>query len=115
MSETPLTPEQQQELAGLRKALEEEFAGTEKEKSAQSARKDLSDLKVDALNAMKHTLAHGQNETNKVNLAKWVYDKLLEEGKADTDPLKQLIAGMPAPTTVPTPEPLTEQADADPA
>jgi hypothetical protein len=93
-----LTPAQRAELDELRAALEAEFRDDDQPAHAQSARTDLSELKSSALDAMKHTLDHGTNETNKVNLAKWVYEKLLDEGKAETDPLRLLIEGMPAPT-----------------
>ena len=90
------TPEQQAEIDSIRSALEAEFARSEDATSRQSAKKDLEDIKPDLLAALSHVVNHG-TEANRAKVAMWGYEKLLDEGKADRDPLKQLLEGMPAP------------------
>lgn len=90
------TPEQQAEIDSIRAALEAEFARSEDASSKQAAKKDLEDIKPDLLSGLKHIVNHGA-EGNRTKVIMWAYDKLLEEGKADRDPLKQLLEGMPAP------------------
>ena len=93
---TDLTPEQQQELHELSKALQSEFADNESKNEAQSAKQDLVDLKQDMLKAIKRTLEHGTVEQAS-KVAMWGYGKLLDEGKVGSDPIRALIEGMPQP------------------
>ena len=109
-----LTPEQQQELHELRKALEGEFADTEANKDASSAKKDLIDLKPEMLKALKRTMEHGTVE-QAAKVAMWGYGKLLDEGKADGDPIRALIAGMPAPATTAIPTASEEDEHDEPS
>lgn len=91
-----LRAEHRKELDELKRALQEEYEQRESCKVTQSAKKDLVDLKPEMLTALKHTLEHGTTE-QRSKVAMWGYGKLLEEGKADGDPLRLLIEGMPAP------------------
>lgn len=102
-----LTPEQQKEVNDLAAALRSEFADTEASKEATSAKKDLSDLKPEMLKALKRALEHGTVE-QMAKVAMWGYGKLLDEGKAGTDPIRDLIAGMPSPVTHKDDEPSAE-------
>jgi hypothetical protein len=104
-----LTPAQQQELHELREALQSEWAESEETRTTKSAKKDIEDLKGDMLDALERTLKHGTLEQQS-KVAMWGYGKLLDEGKADNDPIRMLIQGMPAPTPV---EPTKEDEDAD--
>lgn len=91
-----LTPEQREELDTLKAALQEEYAASQANKTAQTAKQDLVDLKGDFLEALSYVTKHG-TEANRLKVSMWGYDKLLEEGKADTDPIRKLLEGMPAP------------------
>ena len=91
-----LTPEQQAEVQALHAALASEFAESEEKKESQAAKTDLVDLKPEMLKALKRTLEHGTvDQASRV--AMWGYGKLLEESKADADPIRALIEGMPQP------------------
>lgn len=94
---TELTPEQQKEVQELHAALRSEFEEREANPSVKSAKKDIEELKEDMLSALSHILKHGANEGLKAKVAMWGYDRLLEENKANTDPIRALIAGMPPP------------------
>jgi hypothetical protein len=67
----------------------------------------LVDLKTDMLDALSHALKHGTTQ-QRITVATWGYNKLLEEGRADTDPIRRLIEGMPKPVEI-------EEADASTA
>lgn len=93
-----LTPEQQAEVQALHAALASEFAVSEEKKDSQAAKTDLVDLKPEMLKALKRTLEHGTvDQASRV--AMWGYGELLKEAKAETDPIRALIEGMPAPAT----------------
>ncbi len=92
-----LTPEQQAEIQALHAALASEFAESEEKKAAKSAKSDLVDLKKDMLASLERVLKHGTLEQAS-RVAMWGYGKLLEESKADADPIRALIEGMPTPT-----------------
>lgn len=96
--ELDLSPEDSERLRELSAALRSEFTANETEQR-KSALKDLEDLKSDFLEALRHTVKHSSNESLKTKVAMWGYDKLLEIGKADADPLKKFIEGMEAVTS----------------
>lgn len=103
---TELTDEQQKQVNELAAALRAEFAESESNVERKTAKKDLSDLKPEMLKALKRALEHGTVE-QQAKVAMWGYGKLLDEGKADADPIRALIAGMP------TPKPDEPQEDED--
>lgn len=92
-----LTPEQQKELNELSAALRSEFAESQASAASKSAKKDIEELKPEMLDALEHILKHSADQSLRARVAMWGYDKLLAEGKAGTDPIRDLIAGMPAP------------------
>ena len=92
-----LTPEQRKELDELKAALQAEYAQSEASKTSQAAKKDIEELKPDFLASLQHIVNHSTNEGLKAKVAMWGYEILLEQDKAEADPLKRLIEGMPAP------------------
>lgn len=92
-----LTPEQRAELDELRTALIEEFRSSEESKGQRSALNDIEDLKVDMLEALRHTLRHSDNETLKAKVAMWGYALLVDIGKGSGDALSRLLEEMPRP------------------
>lgn len=92
-----LTPEQRAEVDELRKALVEEFRSSEEGKGKQSALNDIEDLKVDMLEALRHTLRHSENEALKAKVAMWGYALLVDIGKGSGDALSKLLDEMPRP------------------
>jgi len=101
-SNEPLTEAQRKELDELKAALVGEMTDTESSQTAKTAKQDLVDLKQDMLDALGHALKHGTTQ-QRITVATWGYNKLLEEGKADNDPIRRLIENMPAPDTSETP------------
>ena len=81
-------------LKELRDALESEFLDNESNDPKKSALNDIEDLKGDFLNALRHTVRHSQSDALKAKVAMWGYDKLLDQGKASVDPIRELIEGM---------------------
>ena len=92
-----LTPAQRKEVDALKAALEAEFAEKEASTSPKAAKEDIAGLKEDMLGALSHILNHSTDNSLRAKVAMWGYDKLIEEGKADADPLKKLLENMPAP------------------
>lgn len=96
-----LNPEESEKLKQLREALEQEFEAheTQTSKERKSALQDLADLKADMLEALRHTLRHSQSESLRSKVAMWGYDRLLEEHKTTADPLADLLANVPTPSS----------------
>jgi hypothetical protein len=90
----PLTEAQRKELDELKEVLRQEM--TASDDVVKTAKKDLEDLKPNFLAALQHAVDHG-NIDQRSKIAMWGYGKLLEESKADADPIRRLIEGMPAP------------------
>lgn len=87
-----LSPEDQSKLHELSKALREEFQNNLHDKRTIE---DVIDLKDDALETLKHVLKHSQSEPLRANIAKWVYEKVLDSEKAGSEnELADLIKGM---------------------
>ena len=93
-----LTPEQRAEVDELRTALIEEFRSSEESKGQRSALNDIEDLKVDMLEALRHTLRHSDNEALKAKVAMWGYALLVDIGKGSGDALSKLLEEVPRPT-----------------
>lgn len=89
-----LNPDESERLKELKEALESEFLKSEKETRQETATKDIEDLKPDFLEALKHVVRHSTSDNLRAKVAMWGYDKLLDQGKANTDPLHDLIHGM---------------------
>lgn len=97
--ERDLTPEESAKVQEIRAALESEFATNEANTAKQSAIKDITELKQDALASLKHIVKHSQNETLKAKVSMWAYEQILESEAGSNDPLKNLFADMPAPAS----------------
>lgn len=109
-----MTPEQQQELHELSEALRQEFATNEAASGTKAALIDIEDLKPDFLDTLKHLTKHAAKEDLRAKIAMWGYDKLLDQDKAKTDPLRELIEGMGLPAdkrTSPSPLPVPDPED----
>jgi CHASE3 domain sensor protein len=90
-----LNEDESKRLAELRDALESEFLTNESSADTRkSALNDIEDLKTDFLAALKHTVRHSQSDALKAKVAMWGYEKLLDQGKASADPIRELIEGM---------------------
>jgi hypothetical protein len=92
----PLSDAQRKELDELKEVLRQEMTDGEASKTVKSAKKDLEDLKPNFLAALQHAVDHGTT-AQRITVATWGYNKLLEESKADSDPIRRLIENMPAP------------------
>lgn len=86
-----LTPEQQKELQELHDAFRQEFEEGRERAGAKAAITDLEDLKEDALDAIKAAINQRQNVKLASDVARWTYDKLIDQGKATVDPLSKMI------------------------
>ena len=91
-----LSPEQRAEVDRIRIALEQELRENATSPGVKNALRDLEDIKQDALDAISHAVKYSQNESLKTKIAMWVYDRLIQEGKASADPLTALLEGMEA-------------------
>jgi len=92
-----LTPEESAKVQALRKALEEEFETNQNKPNASIT--DVTDLKPDALEALKYILRHGSKDDLRARIAMWVYDRTIDhEDKASTDKLLDLLSEMPKDT-----------------
>ena len=89
-----LNDEESNRLRELKEALESEFLDNEATDSKKSALNDIEDLKQDFLAALRHTVRHSQSDALKAKVAMWGYDRLLDQGKATTDPIREIIEGM---------------------
>lgn len=89
-----LNPDESERLKELRDALEGEFRVNEEQTPKKTATRDIEDLKPDFLAALKQVVKHSTNDSLRAKVAMWGYDKLLDQGKASTDPLYDLINGM---------------------
>jgi len=89
-----LNAEESNRLKELKDALQSEFHTNEATSIQKSALNDIEDLKEDFLTALRHTVRHSQNDSLKAKVAMWGYDKLLDQHKASTDPIRELIEGM---------------------
>ena len=97
MSNGELGPEESARLRELKEALESEFLESQNAPSTpKKALQDIEDLKTDFLGALKHVVRHSDSDALRAKVAMWGYDKLLEQGKAERDPIKDLIEGMEA-------------------
>jgi hypothetical protein len=83
-------------LRELREALQSEFHDNEAATADRSktALNDIEDLRSDFLDAIKHVVRHTPSDALKVKVAMWGYEKLLDQGKATQDPIRELIEGM---------------------
>lgn len=89
-----LNKDESERLKELKDALTSEFLENETEGAKKTALKDIEDLKGDFLAALRHTVRHSQSDALKAKVAMWGYDKLLDQNKASTDPIRELIEGM---------------------
>ena len=94
---TELTPEQEKELHNLSEALRQEFALKEASTHSAQALNDLEDLKPTFLATLKNLAEHAPKDELRAKIAMWGYDKLLDQGKANNDPIRDLIEGMGLP------------------
>jgi hypothetical protein len=92
--ELGLNDDETTRLKELREALQSEFLDNEAADPQKSALNDIEDLKADFLNALRHTVRHSQSDALKAKVSMWGYDKLLDQGKANADPIRELIEGM---------------------
>jgi hypothetical protein len=86
-----LSPEQQKELQELHEAFRQEFEEGREKAGAKAAITDLEDLKEDALNAIKAAINQRENKKLASDVARWAYDKLIDQGKASVDPLTEMV------------------------
>jgi hypothetical protein len=89
-----LNDDESNRLKELKDALESEFLESEADDPRKSALNDLEDLKADFLTALRQVARHSQSDGLKAKVAMWGYDRLLEQGKATSDPIRELIEGM---------------------
>lgn len=89
-----LNDDESARLKELSEALQAEFYDSENIDHKKSALNDIEDLKTDFLTALRHTVRHSQSDALKAKVAMWGYDKLLDQGKASADPIRELIEGM---------------------
>jgi len=91
--EQPMTVERLEEL---RHALLGEFHANIDGEAAtrKTALTDIEDLKSEMLEAIKHIVKHSDSDALRAKVAMWGYDKLLEQGKVDSDPLMKFLDGM---------------------
>ena len=92
--ELGLNDDESDRLKELSAALQQEFQDNEADSASKSALSDLKDLKPDFLMALRHTVKHSQSDALKAKVAMWGYEKLLDEGKATVDPIREIIEGM---------------------
>jgi len=92
-----LSPQDSERLRELRAALEQEFAAHDSGDHRKTALQDIEDLKGDFLESLKHVVNHADSLALRAKVAMWGYDKLLEQGKATSDPLESLFDKLPAP------------------
>lgn len=93
---TELSPEETDRVREIKQALEAEFLAAEADTPRKTAIKDIEELKGDFLDAIKHVVRHSPKDELRAKVSMWGYDKLLEQGKADVDPIRDLIMGMEA-------------------
>lgn len=86
-----LSPEQQKELQELHEAFRQEFEEGRERAGSKAAITDLEDLKEDALNAIKAAINQRDNKKLASDVARWAYDKLIDQGKATVDPLTEMV------------------------
>jgi hypothetical protein len=91
-----LNDEESARLKELSDALQSEFHENQSNSDGtrKSALQDIEDLRADFLAAIKHVTRHAQSDALKAKVAMWGYEKLLEQGKASVDPIRELIEGM---------------------
>jgi len=100
------TEEQQAYIDDMRNAMREEFARTEQDPHARkNTIESITDLERDALDALKHTLKHGESESIKTKVAMWVIDTKLDAAKVGDDPLEKFLAGLQEIKAVSAPTP----------
>lgn len=93
--ELGLNEDESARLKELSEALQQEFQTNESiGNTRKTALNDLEDLKGDFLAALRHCAKHAQSDALKAKVAMWGYDKLLDQGKASVDPIRELIEGM---------------------
>lgn len=93
-SDLNLSPEESERLKELQHALMSEFHESQQQSPLRTPLNDIEDLKEDFLGAIKHIVNHSQSESLKAKVAMWGYDKLLDQGKATTDPITELLEGL---------------------
>jgi protein tyrosine/serine phosphatase len=94
MSLEDLTTKQREEVDAIRVALEQELRDSTENTTSKAAVRDLEDLKMDFLAAIKQVVKFSTNDTLKTKIAMWGYDRLIADGKANADPLAEIMAGM---------------------
>lgn len=92
--ELGLNPEESERLKELRDALESEFHENRANSGIKTPLADIEDLKDDFLGALKHVVNHSDSLALRAKVAMWGYDKLLDQGKANNDPIRDLIDGL---------------------
>lgn len=86
-----LSPEQQKELHELHESFRQEFEAGRERAGSKAAINDLEDLKDDFLGAIKAAVTQRQNVKLASDVARWGYDKLIDQGKATADPLTNML------------------------
>lgn len=94
-----LTPQESAELRKLKEALESEFKLNEEATASKKPLQDIEELKPDFLSALKHIVKFSDSDALRAKVAMWGYDRLLEQGKASNDPIRDLIEGLEAART----------------
>lgn len=88
---TELKPEDSIRVAEIRAALIEEMRAVKEGKEAITAIEEVNDLKMPALNSLRHVIEHSQNESLKARVSMWTIDKILEAEKANNDPMADFL------------------------
>lgn len=98
--EPEFTQEQRAYIEDLRATLRGEFERSEESQIHKTTIAEVEDLKQDALEALRHTLKHGDNEAIKTKVAMWTVSTILDAQKAGDSPLADFLKGLPTPTAV---------------
>ena len=77
----------------------------ERESSPSPIIQEITDLKEDALLALKQTIKFSTNESLKARVSMWTIDKIIDAQRVNDDPLVAFLEGLPDTTS-------TEEANA---
>lgn len=86
-----LPPDQAEELRAMHAVFRQEFSETVNAPSDKAALRDLEDLKDDALAAIKKSITQRDNLKLSADMARWVYNHLIDQGKASGDALTDML------------------------
>lgn len=92
--ETPDTPLTQEQLRQYRDAFEQEFTAGQENAPTRTAIKDIEELKETSLTTLKGIMSSSQDDSLRAKIAMWSYDRLLDQRKANADPLMDFVQGM---------------------